>query len=650
MALLQRIFLSSVFSVAIFYIYIAFIEHPDIKNGYIMGADNARSMMSYCLYIIAIFSFIFILYSSSSFIKTRKKEFGLLSLFGMTRFQLRKLVFFENMSIGLLSTVVGIGAGILFLKLFLLALGAVLNLEEVIRFAVPASSLSTTFIVFCSIFTVITLYSCIRIGKGEIVDLLHAYRKPKGEIKYSPWLAALGFLFLAGGYTLAYLMDIYTFAWASLLILILTIAGTYLLYTQLSVVVLRLLRKNKRLFYNRSNLLIISQLVYKIKDNAKILFTISILSAVVMTSMGAIYIITMTGEKNILASSSYTIMLMEGEAVEGAISRAELLEQFEKHGMDVSKETKFEGLLAERYKVKLDGIERTVGTSDPDPKNGYGGFINNALVMPLSQYERITSTTLQLEQGKAYLLMNIYPSAVGKAGVLNGNIGEDEISLPIQSLNDDVPINMGMNYLGALVVVWDEQYNELAKNAYHKLITLYGYDIDNWKKGYPVVTELNDKYASQDKALSNISMWRISDYYDFMQFMSLTIFIGLFISLLFFIASGSLIYFKLYTERDEDIQMFKGLNRIGISYSEMKKVVVSQIAIVFFLPCIVGVFHAGFAMIALDNLLTVAGNESNWTYSFVVFGIYVVLQTLYFVLSSRSYLTSIRRGSSTTTE
>src|SRR5690606_21564938 len=85
-------FLSSLFSVAIFYIYYAFTVHPDVVNGQLAAASKVKSGMEFCLYLISIFSVIFILYSSGSFLKSRKKEFGLFSLFGMTRRQLRKLV------------------------------------------------------------------------------------------------------------------------------------------------------------------------------------------------------------------------------------------------------------------------------------------------------------------------------------------------------------------------------------------------------------------------------------------------------------------------------------------------------------------------------------------------------------------------------
>ena len=102
-----------------------------------------------------------------------------------------------------------------------------------------------------------------------------------------------------------------------------------------------------------------------------------------------------------------------------------------------------------------------------------------------------------------------------------------------------------------------------------------------------------------------------------------------------------MIYFKLFTEIQEDQAQFKGLSRIGMTRKEIRRTVVSQIAIIFFIPCVVGISHALFAMRSLDNMM----NASNWIYSFDVIGIYVAMQTLYFLLASNSYMKSMLRGS-----
>lgn len=634
-------FLSSVFSVAIFYIYIAFIQHPDVTSGYIVAASKVNTGMEFCLYIIALFSFIFILYSSTSFLKTRKKEFGLFSLFGMTKRQLRKLVFIENMVIGVLATGVGIAVGILCSKLFFLALGSLLHLKENISFAVPLSAVLITVGIFVGIFFVITLYATLRLGKGQIIDLLHAHKKPKGELKYSIWQVVVGFLCIVGGYGLAATMTIETFIVVALPILILVVAGTYFLYSQLSIVFLQLLKKNRSLYYNKSNMLIIGQLGYKIKDNARILFTITILSAVVMTAMGTIYIMQLMGKEQASYSSSYSIAWSEQKNDNNPVTtEAYVTDVLEKSKHRIEKNVTIEGLLLRNYSLSFTNNRANYGSDEES------GRVLDAILIPLSTYNQYASKENQISDlaENELAAVDLYLTYIKEhKAKLVGQINGETIEYEITNMTEETIFNSKAIQYGGTIVVPDELYtkwNQQSEDA--DRIVFHGFEISNWEKALPVVEQIQ---ANTNGTNERLDMNKIIYYAEYSQSMSLTIFIGLFISLLFFIAAGSLIYFKLFTERDEDIAMFKSLSRIGVTYKEMRKVVITQIGIIFFLPCVVGISHALFAMLALDGVL----ESSNWLYSFVVFGIYIAMQGIYFLFASRSYLTSIRKGSITVT-
>ncbi|MNV91999.1 ABC transporter permease protein YxdM [compost metagenome] len=98
-----------------------------------------------------------------------------------------------------------------------------------------------------------------------------------------------------------------------------------------------------------------------------------------------------------------------------------------------------------------------------------------------------------------------------------------------------------------------------------------------------------------------------------------------------------MIYFKLFTELQEDQMQYKAITRIGMTPSELRKIVVTQVGILFFAPCLVGIVHALIALKALNNLLIV----SNWIYSFVIIGIYLAMHTIYFLVACNSYMKSI---------
>src|SRR5690606_8933171 len=118
------------------------------------------------------------------------------------------------------------------------------------------------------------------------------------------------------------------------------------------------------------------------------------------------------------------------------------------------------------------------------------------------------------------------------------------------------------------------------------------------------------------------------------QTLGLSMFAGVFVSLLFFIGAGSLIYFKLFTELPDDRRLFTRLGRIGITRGESDRVVTAQIALVFLLPFAVGGVHAFVALNALGTTLgvNVVG------YSFIVVGLFAAVQLAFMGLTRWTYL------------
>ncbi|RIX53033.1 ABC transporter permease [Paenibacillus nanensis] len=635
-------FLSSVFSVMIFYIYAAFIYHPDVVSGHILAAGKVREGMQLCLYIIIVFSFLFVLYSNSAFIKTRKQEFGLFSLFGMTKLQLRRLVIYENIVIAGFSIAVGIGLGVLFSKLFFMALAALLGMTDSISFAAPFKAVWMTAGGFFALFFLISIWSVLRMGRTEIIDLLKAARQPKGKLMYSPWLVAVGAICLGGGYGMALVMDSYSFVLLALPILVTVIIGTYFLFTQLSIIFLRFIQKRKGFYYKRTNMLIFAQLGYKIKDNARILFIVSILSAVVMTALGTVYIMQIQGKQDMLDNSPYSLAYVEnGLHSHNVIDPDEMQRIMKEEGLVVEREAKVIGFGLDRYWITFEGNDSvTLGNGHEEELE----YQPSAMVISASDYNKMAADQgkppIAVESGKLTLLYPNFDDSTYGAGVARGIVNGEKVELPISGSISERVMNNWMDSNSVTLVMDDLSFVRwMSAIPEEKQRVFFGFELKNWEKTAQAVERLDQLVTPGMEGETDFG--RPSQYVDMSQVVSLTLFIGMFISLLFFIAAGSMIYFKLFTEIQEDQAQFKGLSRIGLTKNEIRRIVVTQIGIIFFIPCIVGISHALFAMRSLDNIM----NTSNWFYSFVVIGIYVGMQTLYFLLASRSYMKSMLRGS-----
>ncbi|WP_164775406.1 ABC transporter permease, partial [Paenibacillus glycanilyticus] len=219
---------------------------------------------------------------------------------------------------------------------------------------------------------------------------------------------------------------------------------------------------------------------------------------------------------------------------------------------------------------------------------------------------------------------------------IQGKVQNTTIDLPVSADHSDSVMNQ-TDFNWMTIIVADSDYKQLLAGVPESdQLVWYGYEVKDWESAGPAIKKLQVKEDLEGQVSRN----RADNFANMKETSSLTLFIGLFISLLFFIASGSLIYFKMFTELQEDQAQFNALKRIGMTRQEIRKITVTQIAIIFYLPCLVGTIHALFAMKALDGLM----ESSVWLYSFVIIGIFVVMQTIYFLLASMSYSKGLNRG------
>lgn len=631
--------LSSVFSVLIFYLYAAFLYHPGVVNGDIYGAGQVRKGMLACEYLIAIFSFFFVLYSNSAFMKTRKKEFGLYSLFGMTRGQIRKMVLYEGVFLALVAIVVGIALGMLFSKLFFMALSVLLETGAPIAFAVPWKAVVLTGAGFFALFLLITLLTLRKAGRSEIIDLLKEANKPKSPPRYSLWLTALCVICLAGGYSLATMMSGMTLLVLMLPVIGLTVVGTYFLFTQGSIALVRLLQRRKPFYYRRTHLLTISQLAYKLKDNARVLFSVSILSAVVLTASGTVYVIQEVQRDQLLDHTPYAVGFYEvGDDAHEVIDPDLVKRILREDGRQLLREQQLGGLLASRVEVLpeqgMDGSPETLGRDGTMivSETGYNGEANK-LGLP----------GVRLDGGQAAAILP-YREMNGASDAYAGKTAEVRLNAHTASFAiAESRTKAVVSPVGAasfLLVVSDADYARLFEAAAPaERMTAYGYEWKNWEHSLSTVNKI-EAAMSAETADEQAQIWRVSQYTSVQRDLSLTFFIGMFITLLFFVASGSMLYFKMFTELQDDQAQFRSLVRIGMTAAEIRRIVATQVGIVFFVPCIVGIVHATFAMQALGNLL----GQSIFGYAAIVFVVYAVMQAIYFGISCQSYMRSIANG------
>jgi len=614
-------FLSSAAAVMIFYLFASFVFHPDVAGGSIYGAAAVGQGLVVCQVLIVMFAFFFVLYSSSAFYRTRKKEFGLLQLFGMTAGQLRKLAFVEQILISLGAIIAGVGLGILFSKLFFMTLTELLQSDVPVRFMIVMNAVWVTAAVFFLLYVVVALVTLLGVGRKSIIDLLRESRKPKRPPAASIWLAILGVLALGAGYFMAFTGNLMTLLITMIPIVGLVVFGTYLLFTQVSVFVLRRMERNRGFYWKHTRILFVSQLMYRMKDNARLMSVSAVLTAVVLTAVGTVYVFHNDLKKEIVSTTPFAVSFEEkGEGVRQVIDPEVLEELFRKHGVTPNAETST---------VLLPTVpDKSVIVS----RNSEFSFISesdwNEIVLALQLGEK---HLLQIEPGETVFG---YPfnQVAGAEEESRGERVTFEIAGKTVSYVSKGTVFTGVtNHQKLLWVLDDAEFAELAELVPPAERTvLYGYNWAGWEDDVELIDDIFSQVPADFRPYAEE---RIYVYAQTQQVTALTLFIGLFVGLLFFFAAGSLLYFKQFTELEEDRLQVRQLTRMGLTPKELRQLTRVQIGAMFFIPFAVGSVHALFAFKMLNNIMS----ANLWGSAFAVIGGFFVLQLLYYAVTRRMY-------------
>lgn len=617
--------ISSCLSIVVFFMYASFIYHPDVVSGNISMKTMVTKGLESMNYIVVIFSALFILYANSTFLRARKKEFGLLTLIGGTKSQLGRMIILEQMMLGSIAIVVGIGIGMLCSKLFFQALSVLLNIDKTLPLVWNSKAVLITAGIYFILFLILSLFSVWTVGRLQIIDLLREARKQKVEPFAFTWLCVAGIGCIIAAYVLCFQVTIMNFMMYFLPIVGLTIGGTYLLFTQGSTVILKALQKRKQSFYTYPNMFVLSNLIYKMKDNARFLFVISIITAVVSSAVGTLYVYYENMSAKTVDITPHAISYEEkGVNTHNIINEDTVKEIVKKHGFEDARELNFVKLPATQ-KVTFFNSEHEVPTAIISEK------VYNAEVR---KQKREEISEVHNAPGSATMIMSDMTNDLVKIDrtkpyevTMNGQKHFVQLNEPTSYsvFNDD-------NYL----IVNDQDFEKYAKLVPDGEKTkYYGYYIEDWKSTEELVLDLKKEIAPEKQGELKSS---VLAYKNIREAGAITMFIGFFVAVLFFFFACSMTYFKWFNDKEQDRIQFKSLKRIGMTDKEIRKIAIRQMGVIFFIPILIGAIHSGFALHTLGEMLYI----DLWKSGAIVIGAYILASAIYFMIAQRGYLKHVK--------
>lgn len=598
-------FLSSMFTVMVFFTFAIFAFHP-VLSGDDMNS-SVQQGMNIASGIIYVFSFFFVLYSMSSFLQSRKKEFGLLMMQGMSLRQIRSMVFLENMLIGLFATLGGITFGLIFAKAILMFAENVLVLENSLNFYIPLEAILLTFVSFVVLFFFISLFVSFILRSRKLIDLIKGDKKSKGEPKATILLTVLAVLLLGTGYAVALIAEGMLVLTVMLPVIIVVSIGTYLLFTQLSVYLIRRLKRNEKIFWQKTNMILFSDLAFRMKDNARTFFMVAMVSTVAFSAIGTLFGFQtlLTSNTKITNPNTFSFMAYEKDIEEQSITL-------------INQALKEENMKADAAKMNYSQFEIDQQWT---------------LIAKESDFNRfavlIGEQKIDVPDGEMYI--------VEFDGI---EFGQSE-----ELLNQSIQLNTGEN-LKADEVIYSralpatDSYYVVSDNDYKKLpapedvVNYYAWQVTD---GEESVFEASEKLNEQLPPYFNSVEY---DVYQINKSYGPIMFVGLFIGIVFFISAGSFLYFRLYSDLDEDKQKLKSIAKMGLTEKELKTVLTRQTAILFFTPIIVALIHGAVALTALSHMFY----YNLFKESVIVLGIFLIIQVIYFFVVRYFYTKQIKEA------
>lgn len=633
--------LTCIGTIIMYYIMFSLSRSEGLKE--MSGGTDLKFVLTLGTYVVAIFAVIFLFYTNSFLMKRRKKEFGLYNILGMEKRHIFRIMLWETIFITLISFAAGILGGILLSKLMFLILLRILNFKVTMGFEICVPGILASLLLFGAIFLLILLNNIRQIHFSKPVELIRGGQTGEREPKTKWLLTLIGILTLGGGYYIALTtkrpLEAMTLFFAAV---VLVIIGTYCLFTAGSIAFLKLLRNNKSYYYKTKHFASVSGMIYRMKQNAVGLANICILSTMVLVMISST-ISLYAGMENILRtryprniiinSSDYSDEYRQGikDTVNRALDKNKLTAKniIDYRCVELTAEKKGNALCAK------DISDSTAATAD----------FHVVCMIPLEDYNHMTNQSVTLKDNEALVysrsdqIKEDTMIFMDKAFTVKKAGGEWET---IDSLSSsDIVGNIyvvvkNMDILKELASKADAMMKNDKKGIRYYY---YGFDLTaDDKQVVNVYNEINNELKKNySKSYAEAAAASRKSFYSIYGGL---FFLGIFLGLLFMMAMILIIYYKQITEGYEDKERFLIMQQVGMSRSEVKKTIHSQVLNVFFLPLIMAAIHIAFAFPFITKILAILNLTNVTLFALCTAGailIFTLLYAMIYALTAKEY-------------
>lgn len=654
---------SAVFAVTIFSIFCSMYFNPQF-SGYRFGSGKMAALFKISAVAVIIFASVFVLYANKFFVKTRKKEIAIYSLLGMKKSQIGRMLFYENIFIGILAITGGIILGTLLSRFFCMIMLNLMKQVPKVDSNIQWQAIIITIVAFLIIFIINSINAFAIIYRYKLIELLSASKEGEKMPKYSVPGGILSVIIMATGYIYGLSIDFNVGGIkklpAAFLVIILVVSGTVLFFNNFIPMAVVKLKGNKKFYYKSTNFISLSQIVYRIKANSMMLSIIAVLSAITVTMISATFVLYKTFEK----TGSYYVPFSFLSKDVNDEQYKEVVDKINEIGevklLSANRFTLINAIgqnpryAKDLYYDKQPGEALTEVNQPGDPfdayimsSSDYKGIIKNLNVKKGKFDNQKTDFNIDLKDNECYFIDGNMNTTYCKN--LSGEIRIDAAgtteSFKIAGVSMHKYLGVFKKIRKTTIVLNDKVYENYLQSVDKKeTVSFMGLMFDRPMNSKNTVDALNQIVPVNKDAADMVLGIKNLNYYDlnsviYAQY-GAYLFIGTFLGILFLLASGSIMYYKQIIEAQEEVSRYEILQKTGMKRLEIKRSISNQLAVIFGMPLFIGLLHSVFAMITYNNVMMFVAEEVSWAYKLeaVICIIYISIYYFYYKLSVNSYM------------
>ncbi len=613
-----------------------------VNNNYVKTRHVVLpTLINFGIVILAIFTFIFVQYAATFWLKRRSKEFALYGILGLEKKHVGKIISIEFLILFAIIWFAGIVGGYIFGQLCFLFLNFLMKdvSGRLMDYPFSISALIDTTVLVAILYLTIIIGSGLRIYMSTPMELLQRTHKDEGEPKSRIIIMLTGFLLLAVGYGIALfvggLLSSINYFFVAVLA---TIFATYLLYATFTVFMLKAQRNNKS-FYTPKRFLSVSGLLYRMKGNAISLASISILSAGVIISLST----TVTIYSNYIKLGD-SVMPREYRIGAGSenISNEDMAKKLQSL---VESSVSDKSMIKDEY-TTFDMTVAAVKTGNEISKYQRGSKADPIFVIAsdLDGYNGRTHQNIKLDEGEILLGEN-------KNNKISDTLKIGDRDFKVIKIDSIFPLEYsGVD--GYNIVVKDMATLEFVREALDGLdinCSVY-WDVDGVddKEYEDTLVKLKDGIKNQltgaGRSVYDVSS-RSEMIHNQYEINGGFLFLGVLIGIIFLTGTVLITYYKQISEGYEDREKYQIMKKLGLSDNLIKKTTDSQICLMFYGPLIVAAIHCIVASKIIFRLLGLFGVSDALLYMICLGDVLLIFALIYFVifkLTSKVYTNIVR--------